>query len=173
MAAPVNPRAPGPRAWPRPGRLRLALLLAGALGAAGALRADPAGDFLDLVVKQARAGDRDALRWETYGRKVAPELTDVQCGELAMLFSGYEVTRRTVTPFARWKPEVEGMAFNGRPTTYVEAPDAVAQFHIRSLVVGPTGRASEGTIVLPIAFRAGKYWIMATRYKDPPAPGPR
>jgi len=154
----------------------LALLLL-ATGGAAAARADPGGDFLDLVVKQARAGDHDALKWETYGRKFAPELTDVECGELIMLFSGYQVVHRTVTPFVRWKPAVEVMAFNGRTTVYAETPDAVAQFDIRSLAISTqTGEASVGTVVIPIVFREGRYWIVATRYKDaaaaPRSPSP-
>ena len=128
-------------------------------------RADE-GQFLDLVVKQARAGDHEALKWETFGRKFSPELTDIECGELIMLFSGYRVTHRTITPFAAWKPALNYLSFNGKTLVYAETPDAVAQFDIRA----DKGSAksdddSTGTVVIPIVFREGKYWMVAMRYK--------
>jgi hypothetical protein len=148
--------------------LRLPQLLALLLLAVGGpfLASADEGQFLDLVVKQARAGDHEALKWETYGRKFSPELTDIECGELIMLFTGYRVVHRTVTPFAAWKPAVNYLSFNGKSLAYAEPPDAVAQFDIRS----DKGSAkpeddSTGTVVIPIVFREGKYWMVAMRYK--------
>jgi hypothetical protein len=144
---------------------RLLALLFLALGGRLLAAADE-GPFLDLVVKQARAGDHEALKWETYGRKFSPELTDIECGELIMLFSGYRVTHRTVTPFAAWKPAVNYLSFNGKSLAYAEPPDAVAQFEIRSeKAAAKPEDDSTGTVVIPIVFREGKFWMVAMRYK--------